>query len=431
MSTGVWCFTTDPAMQRESCSVPTCSSTKVLDFSADNDDKPDENGQYTMARLFLPESHLPESFTICSALRVDAWTSKSITMFDLLDICGSTELQTWGSISIYGAPGYTEYTVSVGKVSFVRQVEAVFFPLQWTRACFSLDSVSSKVTLVVDGHLLGEEEYKREEDYNRPGDIRLHLGSWVEEYAARIADLNMFESSFSVQRMVDLTTAGGKECGAPGDLVSWEEAEWTLFSQAKLIPVDREWEGSCRRESQVQLFTADFEEHTDCMQHCQKISDGRSPPLITEEEWEDLKKEIDLITRNRKILKKMWLSATEGDNDNHLEKPANWPDTEVVKNETKTLEAIETVWRDYYTGQRLKAYPKPFNRHIGNADTMLGETGNCMAVDNKRFWTDAWFETQCSSPPDHTRCPCSYSGQPLLRLRGLCSPLIDSLYSTK
>ena len=121
-----------------------------------------------MARLFLPESHLPESFTICSALRVDAWTSKSITMIDLLDICGSTELQTWESISIYVAPGCTEYTVTVseGKVSFVRQVEAVSFTLQGTRACFSLDSVSSKVTLVVDGHLLAEEEYKREEDYN-------------------------------------------------------------------------------------------------------------------------------------------------------------------------------------------------------------------------------------------------------------------------
>ena len=153
--------------------------------------------------------------------------------------------------------------------------------------------------------------------------------------------------------------------------------------------------------------------------------------MITEEEWEDLKKEIDLITRDRKILKKMWISAAEGDNDNHLEKPAHWPDMEVFKNETKTLEAIETVWRDYYTGQRLKDYPKPFNRHIGNADTMLGETGNCMIVDNEQFWTDAWFETQCSSPPDHTRCPCSYPGQPLLRLRGLCSPLIDSLYSTK
>ena len=76
----------------------------------------------------------------------------------------------------------------------------------------------------------------------------------------------MFNSSLSVERMGGLTRAGVEECGAPGDLVSWEEAEWTLHSQAKVIEVDREWEGPCRRESQVQVFTADFEHHQDCMQ---------------------------------------------------------------------------------------------------------------------------------------------------------------------
>ena len=35
------------------------------------------------------------------------------------------------------------------------QSEAIFFPLQWAHVCFSLDSITSKVTLVVDGQLLG------------------------------------------------------------------------------------------------------------------------------------------------------------------------------------------------------------------------------------------------------------------------------------
>ena len=34
-------------------------------------------------------------------------------------------------------------------------------------------------------------------------------------------------------------TAGGEECETPGDLVSWEEAKWTLHSQAKVIELDR------------------------------------------------------------------------------------------------------------------------------------------------------------------------------------------------
>ena len=160
--------------------------------------------------------------------------------------------------------------------------------------------------------------------------------------------------------MVGLTRAGEEECGAPGDLVSWEEAEWTLHSQAKLIEVDREWEGPCRRESQVQVFTADFKKHKDCMQHCEKIVNGRSPSVITEEEWKNLMKEIDLITQDRSILPYLWLSATEGDKNRKLARLDHWPKTEVVKNETKKLEAVEMVWRDFYTGQRLENWQKPY-----------------------------------------------------------------------
>ena len=46
---GVWCFTTDPDKNWEHCSVPICAPTmlKVLDFSADNDQEPDSNGEIT------------------------------------------------------------------------------------------------------------------------------------------------------------------------------------------------------------------------------------------------------------------------------------------------------------------------------------------------------------------------------------------------
>ena len=46
---------------------------KVLDFSADNDHEPDSNGEYTSATL--EAGPLPESFTICSAFMVEAWTT--------------------------------------------------------------------------------------------------------------------------------------------------------------------------------------------------------------------------------------------------------------------------------------------------------------------------------------------------------------------
>ena len=50
---GVWCYTNDPDKRWEHCSVSICAPTmlKVLDFSADNDQKPDSNAEYTTATL--------------------------------------------------------------------------------------------------------------------------------------------------------------------------------------------------------------------------------------------------------------------------------------------------------------------------------------------------------------------------------------------
>ena len=77
---------------------------KVLDFSADNDQQPDSNGEYTGASL--KADFLPESFTICSAIMVDAWTTvfTSAEMFILLNVNGDQ----WGYVSLYAATGYTE-----------------------------------------------------------------------------------------------------------------------------------------------------------------------------------------------------------------------------------------------------------------------------------------------------------------------------------
>ena len=164
---GVWCFSNISETQWEHCSVPICVSktVKVLDFSLDNDHEPDSNNELTSATL--DAGALPESFTICSAFMVDSWTTEfnSADMFSFLDIEG----YPWGYLYLDAASSYTQYLVKLGPVSFAKQTEVVFFPLQWTHACLSLDSNAGKVTLVVDGQLLGEEEYRREEDKFRPG----------------------------------------------------------------------------------------------------------------------------------------------------------------------------------------------------------------------------------------------------------------------
>ena len=188
-----------------------CNMSKVLDFSADNDNEPDRNGEYTSATL--DAGPLPESFTICSAIMVDAWTTEFSAggMFLLLDVDGDQ----WGYISLYAAGSYTEYNVKLGPVYFDKQTESKFFPLQWRRVCLSLDSVAGKVRVVVNGQMLGEEEYNRESDKYRPANLSLMLGYDpfnVAEFTVKIANLNVFNSSLSSERMVGLTRAGEEEC---------------------------------------------------------------------------------------------------------------------------------------------------------------------------------------------------------------------------
>ena len=128
---GVWCYTTDPDKRWEHCSVSICAPTmlKVLDFSADNDQKPDSNAEYTTATL-LDAGLLPESFTICSAFLVESWTTvfRSARMFTLL----RKKTQSWGFITLFAGPSYTQYQVQLSTVVFVRKIKTLFFPLQWT-----------------------------------------------------------------------------------------------------------------------------------------------------------------------------------------------------------------------------------------------------------------------------------------------------------
>ena len=60
----------------------------------------------------------------------------------------------WGKLGIFAASTGTRYTAFIDPVVFVRETKTVFFPLQWTRSCISLDSAGRKVALVVDGQLV-------------------------------------------------------------------------------------------------------------------------------------------------------------------------------------------------------------------------------------------------------------------------------------
>ena len=84
------------------------------------------------------------------------------------------------------------------------------------------------------------------------------------------------------------------------------------------------------------------------------------------------------------------------------------------------------VWRDYYTKEVLGEYTKPwYPRH----DEKNGNVHNCLG-----YFTDtpdhyAWGESACF---EYYSCPCQYSRQPILKLRGLCLySNLDILYTPK
>ena len=70
------------------------------------------------------------------------------------------------------------------------------------------------VTLVADGRVLGKQEYNREEDEYKLSNVSLVLGhnpKYLWEPTGRIAELNIFSSPLSEERMIAQTEAGRGE----------------------------------------------------------------------------------------------------------------------------------------------------------------------------------------------------------------------------
>ena len=128
----------------------------------------------------------------------------------------------------------------------------------------------------------------------RPRNMTLILGhdGGDVETTGRTADLNIFSSALRITQMEQITRAGDKDCGASGDLLIWEEAEWTLHAKARIIEVEEALEGPCRRQSKVQVYPLmEYHDQSTCMELCEKLG-GRSPSVKTFKDWEYVYKEV-------------------------------------------------------------------------------------------------------------------------------------------
>ena len=79
----------------------------------------------------------------------------------------------------------------------------------------------------------------------------------------------------------------------------------------------------------------------------------------------------------------------------------------------KGIEAKDGVWRDYYTGEQLEKYTKPW-RNL-NQDKNGDEAYNCINFYVKEAVTRSWTEWNRICWP--RGCPCAYNYPPLLHLR--------------
>ena len=86
---------------------------------------------------------------------------------------------------------------------FTGQSNNLFYPLQWTRVCLSLETNISFVRLVVDGVLLVE---KKVEVKGNPDNLNLFLGIYKSntEYPGQTTDLNIFSSVHGSLKIVSM-----------------------------------------------------------------------------------------------------------------------------------------------------------------------------------------------------------------------------------
>ena len=171
-------------------------------------------------------------------------------------------------------------------------------------------------------------------------------------------------------------------------------------------------EGPCLTKAKINVFRMiGGHSHSDCMDHCTKLG-GRSPSVRTESDWKNLIRETKAASPDPSRLPTwMWLSATEGNFRDELDQHRRWPEQ---------VEAMEGVWRDYYTGEQLENYKRPWYRRFG-------KTHSCISFSRRYAETRSWKEETCASDFHEMGCPCSFETPPIIHVRGFCSKtLLDT-----
>ena len=301
----------------------------------------------TQATLNLKD--LPSSFSICSSVFPKSWVHGSgdtyVSFFEILNEDGNE----WMYFAVH-ASQTTVFYAGIGqgdeKLKFQRELNVTeklpFILKSWTRACITLDTEIGMARIVADGKVLIDAEYPELRNFEVPRNSTIRVGKGT-GINAKFSDLNIFSEVLSIERMEAITTPGGSECGSRGDLLNWDDAKWILSDKwatdewadwvlvvkaSKVVELD--WiHGPCWRPSKIKVYAIKnlLHGHSNCMMHCQKIGYGRSPSLMTQEDYRWLVQELEFLKDPKLGLNSfyellgtsiLWLSVTEGDSGEAL-----------------------------------------------------------------------------------------------------------------
>ena len=89
----------------------------------------------------------------------------------------------------------------------------------------------------------------------------------------------------------------------------------------------------------------------------------------------------------------------------------HWPEDTAVQ---------RGVWRDYYSGEKLEDYTKPWIRP--RAGVYEPRASKCASIFTDDPVNASWWHGPCTTGGNIRGCPCTNEGTqpPLLSLRGLC-----------
>ena len=177
------------------------------------------------------EENLPHSYTVCSSVFVNFFTS-SKAVIQLLKRDGTPwYLFDFGAARIYDKQSETldiwyENPVS-GKNEFENfsKTRLLIVPHSWYHACMGLDTVSGLLRIVVNGiQVVNEEkEYFKNTTEWKPRSLKGkilqfkgYLASFWYQYRDTFSNMNIFGSMMAVEDMVT-RTSGGDTCDTPGD----------------------------------------------------------------------------------------------------------------------------------------------------------------------------------------------------------------------